>query len=172
MKTINKIIIAAIILLRLACCSENAPKLIKTEEFVDRWDNKLMIRATYEDSTVVIFALRDDKPQEVMVSSIEQLGPEGIVIIPKKITSNKVTYNVTLIDEEAFSGNDVRDVTIPNTITDIADGAFESCKRLVSINIPNSVTSIGEEAFHGCESLTSITIPGSVKKIGRYAFDG
>ena len=171
MKTINKIIIAAIILLGLACCSEKAPKLIKTEEFVDRWDNKLMIRATYEDSTVVIFALRDDKPQEVMVSSIEQLGPEGIVIIPKKITSNKVTYNVTLIDEEAFDGSDLVNVTIPNTITDIADGAFEGCERLVNINIPNSVTSIGEEAFYGCERLTSITIPNSVTNIGKRAFE-
>lgn len=172
MKTINKIIIAAIILLGLACCSEKASKLIKTEEFVDRWDNKLMIRTTYADSTVVIFALRDDKPQEVMVSSIEQLGPEGIVIIPKKITSNKVTYNVTLIDEEAFHGSDLVNVTIPNTITDIADGAFEYCEKLVRIDIPNSVIRIGEEAFHGCESLTSVTIPNSVTSIEERAFSG
>ena len=194
MKTINKIIIAAVILLGLACCSGNDPKIIKTEEYQDNWDKNLRIRATYEDSTVVVFALRSNNSQEVVVSSIEQLNPKGTVIIPEKITSNKVPYSVTSIDEEAFSGNDVRDVTIPNTITDIADGAFEGCERLVSINIPNSVTSIGEEAFHGCErltsitipnsvtrienrafsgcsSLTSITIPGSVTKIGRYAFD-
>ncbi len=171
MKTINKIIIAAVILLGLACCSGNDPKIIKTEEYQDNWDKNLRIRATYADSTVVVFALRSNNSQEVVVSSIEQLNPKGTVIIPEKITSNKVSYSVTGIGEEAFSGNDVADVTIPNTITDIADGAFEGCERLVSINIPNSVTRIEKRAFSGCTSLTSITIPGSVTKIGRYAFD-
>ena len=195
MKTINKIIIAAVMLIGLACCSGNDPKIIKTEEYQDNWDKDLRIRATYADSTVIVFALRKDKTQEAMVSSMEKLNPKGNIVIPKKITSNKVTYNVTLIAEEAFSGSDVTKVTIPNTITDIADGAFEYCKRLEHIDIPNSVIRIGEEAFHGCEgltsitipnsvtsiekrafsgctSLTSVTVPGSVTKIGKYAFDG
>ena len=59
---------------------------------------------------------------------------------------------------------------IPNSVTNIGDGAFSRCESLQSVTIPNSVTSIGDHAFEQCESLQSITIPNSVTKIGHYAF--
>ena len=40
--------------------------------------------------------------------------------------------------------------TIPNTVTEIGDGAFQNCNNLTSINIPNSVTRIGCESFECC----------------------
>ena len=171
MKTINKNFIAAVILLELACCSGSNPKIIKTEEYQNNWDKNTRIRVTYADSTVVEFALRDDQLQEVLLDSYESLHPGSVFRIPEKITSNKVTYNVTLIGEEAFSGSNVTGITIPNTITNIADGAFDGCERLVSITVPNSVTNIGEEAFRGCTALRSITIPNSVTNIGKRAFE-
>lgn len=111
MRTFNKTIMMAVLLIGLAGCSGNGPKIIKTEEYQDNWDKELRIRATYTDSTVVVFALRNDKPQEAILYSIEKLNSKGVAIIPEKITSNNVTYTVTCIDEEAFSGSDVTDVT-------------------------------------------------------------
>ena len=61
-------------------------------------------------------------------------------------------------------------IVIPNTVTEIASGAFSWCKNIPSIAIPNSVKTIGVRAFYGCESLLSITIPNSVKTIGGSAF--
>ena len=46
--------------------------------------------------------------------------------------------------------------TIPNSVTSIGGGAFESCSGLTSITIPNSVTSIGNWAFNGCNNLVEI----------------
>ncbi|NCU27877.1 leucine-rich repeat domain-containing protein, partial [Candidatus Nomurabacteria bacterium] len=60
--------------------------------------------------------------------------------------------------------------TLPNTVTDIVEGAFRSCSVLKNIIIPNAVTNIGERAFKGCESLTSITIPHGVTDIRESVF--
>ena len=61
-------------------------------------------------------------------------------------------------------------VTIPNTVTSIANEAFRDFKDLKSINIPNSVTSIGSSAFENCTGLKSISIPSSVITIKGSAF--
>lgn len=45
---------------------------------------------------------------------------------------------------------------LPNSITTIADRAFEGATGLVSITIPESVTSIGECAFAYCSSLKTV----------------
>ena len=64
------------------------------------------------------------------------------------------------------------DLVIPDGVTAIAGGAFESCTSLASVTIPRGVTAIGDGAFYGCTSLASITIPDSVTEIGREAFKG
>jgi hypothetical protein len=61
---------------------------------------------------------------------------------------------------------------IPDSVTQIEDGAFEDCESLTSINIPEGVTQIEAWEFRGCTSLTSITIPDSVTEIGYEAFIG
>jgi hypothetical protein len=83
--------------------------------------------------------------------------------------------------------------TIPDTVTNIGNGAFGDAFGLTAVVIPNSVISIGEEAFYSCEnlgyaplgdhvasigtnafyyctSLPGITIPNSVTNIAEYAF--
>ena len=61
---------------------------------------------------------------------------------------------------------------IPNSVTSIGDGAFDSCSGLTSVTIGNSVTSIGYQAFCYCWDLTSVTIGNSVTSIGDSAFKG
>ena len=63
------------------------------------------------------------------------------------------------------------EITIPNSVTSIGEGAFEDCTSITSITIGNSVTSIRKWEFSGCSSLTSIAIPNSVTSIGYSAFD-
>ena len=40
------------------------------------------------------------------------------------------------------------------------------CTSLTNVTIPNSVTNIGDYAFDYCTSLTNVTIPNSVTSIG------
>jgi hypothetical protein len=69
-------------------------------------------------------------------------------------------------------GKDVKQYTIPDSVTCIGGGAFFGCSSLNSIDIPNSVTRIEYYAFCDCSSLTSIVIPNSVTSIGNDAFRG
>lgn len=83
-----------------------------------------------------------------------------------------VPQSVTSIGEYAFGGDIplLKNVTIPDTVTKIENGAFMDFYGLEYIDIPDSVTEIGDNAFNGCSQLASITIPNSVTEIGASAF--
>ena len=68
------------------------------------------------------------------------------------------------------NGQEVKDLVIPNSVTNIGNQAFRGCSSLTSVTIGNSVNSIGSSAFMDCSGLTSVTIPESVTSIGDYAF--
>ena len=71
-----------------------------------------------------------------------------------------------------MNGEEIKNLTIPESMTSIGNYAFRGCSGLTSITIPNSVTSIGSSAFQSCKSLTSVIIPKSVTSIGYQAFYG
>ena len=96
-------------------------------------------------------------------------GSAANVIIPSTIYG----YKVCKIGERAFSKNlNLKNITLPNSITCIDWAAFHDCTKLEHINIPNSITYIGGEAFDDCAKLEHITIPNSVTYIGDGAFYG
>ena len=72
----------------------------------------------------------------------------GEVVIPENFIYDGITYSVTSLGDDCFSG----------------------CTGLTSITIPNSVTSLGDRCFWGCTGLTSITIPNSVTSLGIVCF--
>ena len=67
-------------------------------------------------------------------------------------------------------GKSATSYDIPESVTNIARGAFYWCDSLEDVTIPDSVESIGEEAFYCCCFLLSITVPDSVTSIGESAF--
>lgn len=60
--------------------------------------------------------------------------------------------------------------TIPDSVTSIGGGTFDSAGNLTELIIPESVLWIGDYAFADCYSLTSISIPAKVSNIGYGAF--
>ncbi|MBQ7391993.1 MAG: leucine-rich repeat domain-containing protein, partial [Clostridia bacterium] len=71
-----------------------------------------------------------------------------------------------------FNGDEITELTIPDSVTSIRWYAFGKCKSLTSITIPDSVTSIGDSALSGCSSLTSITFEGTVAQWNAIEFGG
>ena len=77
---------------------------------------------------------------------------------------NNILKNIT--NKDIINGSFV----VPESVTEIGEGAFYGCTNLKNITLPEGVTKIGIDAFYGCSSLTNITIPESVTKIWDYAF--
>ncbi|MFQ9147992.1 MAG: leucine-rich repeat protein [Eubacteriales bacterium] len=69
-------------------------------------------------------------------------------------------------------GNNIESVTIPASVTEIADYAFNGCAGLKSVTFADGsqLNKIGGSAFYAANSLESLTIPESVTEIGIYAF--
>lgn len=66
----------------------------------------------------------------------------------------------------------LKNVTLPDTLTNIGTGTFNGCASLEKIDLPAGLTEIGREAFNGCESLKEAIIPDGVTEIPSYAFTG
>ncbi|MBR5336808.1 MAG: leucine-rich repeat protein [Lachnospiraceae bacterium] len=81
-----------------------------------------------------------------------------------------VESGVTYIGKLAFdSCKELKDVTIPNTVTHIGDNAFAH-SGLKNIIIEEGLTHIGDCSFWDCYNLEGITIPESVIDIDDGAF--
>ena len=57
-----------------------------------------------------------------------------------------------------LNGSEIKELVIPNSVTEIGNYAFCNCSGLTSVTIPNSVMRIGDLAFEGCSGLTSIVV--------------
>ncbi|MBE6861669.1 MAG: leucine-rich repeat domain-containing protein [Ruminococcus sp.] len=97
----------------------------------------------------------------------EYTGSSDEVEVPAEIEGAPVTKIGTYAFEAEY---DITSVTLPESITLIAEGAFMDCSSLESINIPEAVGGIDRGAFVACTSLAEITIPANVQYIREEAF--
>lgn len=78
--------------------------------------------------------------------------------------------NLTKIGIACFDGASIKQIAIPDTVTEIGANAFNYCEQLAAIALPSGLQKISSRMLAGCMSLTSITIPASVTEIGSQAF--
>ena len=106
--------------------------------------------------------------------------PEGVTRIGgyafnscEQLTGITIPDTVTEIEEGAFSGGceGVTELSIPASVTKIGTTAFTDCSYMTTLSLPSACgMEIGEATFDGCFSLESITIPVGVTNIGKEAF--
>lgn len=84
-----------------------------------------------------------------------------------------ISGNAPSVGNWAFRGcSSITKVTLPDSLTTIAQQAFRGCSALKEINIPEGLTSIGNFAFSGDTSLEKLSLPDSVSSFGIQVFSG
>ncbi|UOY07234.1 leucine-rich repeat protein [Muricauda sp. SCSIO 64092] len=134
------------------------------------------------------YKITDTAPTQVEI--VAYTGSAKEVNIPPRVSDQGIEYEVTRIGENAFYGdlltsviipegithigirafmnNDINSVVIPTTVTSIGHTAFWN-NRIASLEIPEGIDDIGDNTF-GRNNLASVTIPASVTSIGGNAF--
>lgn len=127
----------------------------------------------------------------------ELVIPNGITEInsytfpnQSQITTISFPDSLTIIHPYAFSGCGIKELTLPESLTElggfdgsmiervifneslnkISEHCFDGCTKLNNVQLPNSVTEIGEAAFQGCKSITAFTLPHNVTSISNSLF--
>ncbi|MCM1520699.1 MAG: leucine-rich repeat domain-containing protein [Lachnoclostridium sp.] len=75
------------------------------------------------------------------------------------LTATMVTLPAGLksIGAGALMSSAITSIVIPESVTEIGNGAFADCRSLVKIDVPATVTTVGSNTFDGCTSLTEVT---------------
>lgn len=66
----------------------------------------------------------------------------------------------------------VTEVTLPDTVRSIREGAFACRMGLTSVTLPSGLREIGKLAFSNCRSLKYLRLPETLETIGPWAFHG
>lgn len=122
---------------------------------------------TKEDKAII----KEAKDKKV---SGEIYSEDGLRLL--KVLGNpeyvEVKDGAKAICDEALQGLDnLREVVLPTSVTDLGKRTFASCHSLFKITMPG-VEFIGKESFAHCESLKEITLPDTLCKIMKGAFAG
>jgi hypothetical protein len=130
------------------------------------------IRYILEDGHALIGRQNKELAGDITIpDSISIDGTKYLVtgfVYPTNVTnwsSDRVT-----VEGGAFQSCCITSITLPNSISEITTGSFNSCPLLKIVNLPSSIKSIGAASFAGCESLQTLKIPSSVTTIGNFAF--
>lgn len=102
----------------------------------------------------------------------------GITTAPWKAHAEEIKIvsiadTVTGIGKYSFAGcKNLETVVFPSGVTEIKEGVFYGCASLTEFKLPEGTLKIGENAFYGCASVSEMNIPASVDSIGAAAFGG
>ena len=131
---------------------------------------EVVFEETQEADTTFKFTILSDSTVSVRCG-VSPDNLKGDVVIPSTVKIDGKVYTVTEIEERAFESCDnMKNITIPPSVTTIGAAAFKACFGLKGVEISNGVTRIEDRVFESCPLLTSVKIPSSVTSIGNFAF--
>lgn len=86
------------------------------------------------------------------------------------LTSITLPNRMTAFAKYMFAGSSISEITLPNNLEVIGEGAFVNCKNLTTFVMPNTVKVVEMLAFSGCTSLESVTLSSELTELPDYLF--
>lgn len=116
-----------------------------------------------EDGTIIINGYKGERteievPAKIGKSPVTAIGDKAFSPFQNRVISK----NGSLLQK-------ITSVTLPDSITEIGEQAFDDCYSLRSVNIPKGITEIKKRAFSST-AIENIVLPDGLKTIGDYAF--
>ena len=111
-------------------------------------------------------ALESEAREQLLAAFKYEQMSNGMYIIKALKNSAELIVEipdcVQIIDESAFRGSSVIEVTLPEGLVKIGARAFADCSDLEKINFPSTLRIIEDEAFSGCIQL-DVEAPNDVR---------
>lgn len=152
----------------------NSTVEIVGEHAFERWNfqGKLRLMEQIDEALGLLFYNKYSKKVLINFSdSITEIGKNAFAGNQMEILS--LPENLKTIGEKAFYGCcNIERITIPDSVTEMGKWAFADCFLLKEVTLPNQLEIINKFVFKRCCSLKEITIPDNVKKISADAFSG
>lgn len=141
MKKIISLLAAALMLLSCgAYAAEELPyeNTMSSDGMYEYIPSSSLISAYYGGEAVYI-------PAEIDGTKIKEVGV--MMCFDLGISTVYVEDGIEVINESAFEGSSVFDVTFPSSVTYIGDRAFANCSELVRVELNSDDIIFGEDAF-------------------------
>lgn len=101
----------------------------------------------------------DDSTKWITKKTVVQ--KEEILFIKIIEISNNLPTSLAIIEDNAFEGTALITIKLPSTVHTIGNQAFANIPTLKNITIPNTTTDIGKNAFKGSNQVTITSAPKS-----------
>lgn len=90
----------------------------------------------------------------------------GVLIKYSGLSLNPVIpEGVIKVGEWAFSKTMIISIFIPNSVTEISEGAFYGCSNLNKVIISKKLKIVERDAFNGCNKMLKITLPKTIEQV-------
>ena len=125
-----------------------------------------------KDKTKVIEVLETcNSKQLILPSTVKTIGKYAMYY-NEVVEQISLPANLESIEDRAFYSSKLTSITIPGSVRNIEQGAFDGAYSLKTAIIENGVTALPQGMFASDFSLKVVEIPESVKSIGEDAFKG
>jgi len=154
-----------------AFANDKALKNIALPEGLETMGTEVFDGAGIRTITIPSTVKKADRPfsgctalEKAVFADGTEVIPEGTVLSGKGFSAYDVPVGIL---ENCAS---LKEVVLPEGVTEIGRCAFSSCPKLNKVNFPSTLKKIGECAFKGDSRLTSVELPEGLEDIGVRSF--
>ena len=128
----------------------------------------------YDVAAIAPRAFWQSHVTEIQISnSITRIG-DAAFAEAEDLASITLPLGLKAVSRYMLAGTAVRNLVLPEGVTDIGKGAFEDCSALTTVFLPMTLMTIGNKAFSYCSNLKEIYCDATTPPLtmGDNAFEG